>query len=119
MLNHYKCYEAVGPTVVLEVSLVDQFDDVTVVVLQGKYFCNPVEKTAAGITFPIVDEEAHMTCYLVDNPTPYDIQVYATDQFGQWFIPLLENLCLCLPALKQGVTATEESTWGRIKSIYE
>ena len=119
--NHYLCYEASGPTLGFNVTLKDQVDSVSVSVLFGKFFCNPVEKTLPGdITFPVVDSLAHLTCYLVQNPRPYDVPVIATDQFNPgWQLRLHDNLCLCVPALKEELPVpTEESTWGELKSNY-
>ena len=117
--NHYLCYEASGPTLGLNLTLADQIDTVQVTVLFGKFLCNPVAKTVGGFTFPVVDSLAHLTCYLVQNPKFYDVPVIATDQFDPgWQIRLNDNLCLCVPALKEDTNPVEESTWGRIKSLY-
>ena len=121
MANHYLCYEASGPTLGFNVTLKDQVDEVAVTVLFGKFICNPVEKTVlGGLTFPVVDNLAHLTCYLVQNPRPYDVPEIATDQFDAgWQIRLNDNLCLCVPAFKEEDLPIEESTWGRIKALYK
>ena len=103
-LNHYTCYEAQGPPVMLEVMLVDQFDEVIVFVMEAKYFCNPCEKVAPdGIVYPIIDPDAHLTVYYVENPLPYDIQVRIRDQFVDEPLVLLGNHFLCVPAIKKAV----------------
>ncbi|HXV14857.1 MAG TPA: hypothetical protein VEC56_11685 [Candidatus Krumholzibacteria bacterium] len=118
--NHYLCYHAQGPTVGRPVIVIDQFGTSNVVVLYGKLFCNPVEKRHAdGITYPIVDPVAHLACYLVQNATPFTRSITAIDQFGYWQLETFENDCLCLPALKEHVLKTQESTWGKIKAMYQ
>jgi hypothetical protein len=117
--NHYLCYDAVGPSPDVEVTLADQFGTLITIVLNGKYFCNPVEKThPTGDFYPIIDPEAHLTCYQIDDPNPYGLDVTATDQFGFWNLNIGSSRCLCTPAFKEGVVGTEESTWGRIKGLY-
>jgi hypothetical protein len=117
--NHYKCYFADdAPVINITVGLVDQVDSVAVVVLAGELFCNPVEKTFQGATYPIVDQEAHLTCYRVNNPKSYNVVELATDQFGERDITLGQNVYLCLPAEKGNVVGSEPATWGRIKALY-
>lgn len=116
--NHYLCYEAIGPTQGIPVLLTDQFGDCNVVVLYGKYFCNPVEKRNAGAIYPIVDYYAHLTCYTVDNPTLQSHFVYSLDQFRYAGLELGRNDCLCNPAIKETVLGTEQSTWGKVKALY-
>jgi len=116
--NHYVCYEALGPTVGRPVIVVDQFGQTNVVVIQGKLFCNPAEKRADGIIYPIIDYAAHLACYLVQDPTPMTRSITAIDQFGYWQLQTYESDCLCVPALKEHVIGTTESTWGKIKALY-
>jgi len=118
--NHYKCYEADdAPIVNIAVGLVDQVDSVGVFVLHGEYFCNPADKTVGGVTYSMVDSTAHLTCYRVENTTPYDVTDVAVDQFGNRPIVLQQNTYLCVPAVKETVVGTESTTWGRIKSLYQ
>jgi len=121
--NHYLCYDALsGPLVNKPVTLIDQFGNVQVVVLQAKYFCNPVEKTVDGavgpVVYPIIDFNAHLACYQVDNPVPDFRGITTVDQFGYWSTQIYHNDCLCVPALKDYPLATQHSTWGKIKSLY-
>jgi hypothetical protein len=117
--NHYVCYEALeGPMIGRSVFVVDQFDAVHVMVVRGQLFCNPVEKRLAdGTTYPVVDATAHLTCYTVVDPTTYSNFVSALDQFGAPEMHLVSSDCLCNPASKD-LVGIEESTWGRIKSLY-
>jgi len=117
--NHYECYQADdAPVVNISVKLVDQVDSVVVAVLHGEYFCNPVEKTFEGNTYEMVDPLLHMTCYRVDNLTPYAVSEIVYDQFGDWALELEENTYLCLPAEKGNVVPGEPTSWGRIKALY-
>ncbi len=117
--NHYVCYQAHGPTLGRPVILIDQFGTCNVVVLQGKLFCNPAEKLHEdGTSYPIVDHVAHLACYLVQNATPFTRSITAIDQFGFWQLETFENDCMCVPALKEHVLRTEQSTWGKIKAMY-
>jgi hypothetical protein len=119
-LNHYLCYEAQGPTLGVVVTLTDQFDQVNVVVLEGKYFCNPCEKQdPTGLVYPIVDPWAHLTVYLVENPRPYSIPVWVRDQFVEESIILNDNLFLAVPAMKLNVIQPGSSEWNRIKALYD
>jgi hypothetical protein len=105
-LNHYKCYEAFGDTILnIQVQLVDQFDSTHVLILEPQYFCNPCEKeTMDGTVYPIVDSLAHLTVYRVLNPEPYLIQALVKDQFMEQLLTLGDNFYLCLPSLKEEVT---------------
>ncbi|NIM65345.1 MAG: hypothetical protein GTO51_05070 [Candidatus Latescibacteria bacterium] len=103
-LNHYKCYFAQGETLNVQVRLVDQFDQTTVVVLEPAFFCNPCEKeTPDGVKHPIVDPLAHLTVYYVLNTVSYNMEAFVRDQFIEEWIVLYDNLYLCLPTLKNEV----------------
>jgi len=120
--NHYLCYDVVsGPIVNRQVTLIDQFGNAQVYVLQAKYFCNPVEKRVggpAGIVYPIIDANAHLACYMVENPNVLPRSITTLDQFGFWQTQIYENDCLCAPALKDHPLPARPSTWGKIKSLY-
>jgi hypothetical protein len=116
--NHYLAYEAFGEPIMLPVNLLDQFDVVDVVVLEPLYFLNPVDKVHEGATFPIVDPQAHLACYRIDPPLPYDIPIVAEDQFGQHDVVVLDHDCLCVPSWKNIVIRTESRTWSDIKNLY-
>jgi hypothetical protein len=119
-LNHYLCYEAQGPTIGIPVMLGDQFDNVDVIVLEGRYFCNPCEKeTPGGTRYPVVDTLAHLTVYFVENPVPYNIQALVRDQFMEEMLILHENFYLAVPALKTEVFEPGSSEWDRIRALYD
>jgi hypothetical protein len=52
------------------------------------------------------------------EPMMYGLPVNAIDQFGAWQVTPLEPCWLCLPMLKLYTVPNEESTWGKIKSLY-
>ena len=117
--NHYLCYDALaGPLVGVHVTLVDQFGNLQAVVLQAKYFCNPVAKNENGKITPIVDPSAHLACYQLDNAYPGSQAISALDQFGYWHVQIDRSDCLCVPALKDYPVPTKQSTWGRVKALY-
>jgi hypothetical protein len=117
--NHYLCYAALPVTLGRIVIIVDQFGNVTRQLLYGRWFCNPAEKTADGRFYPIVDPKAHLACYAYFGGDPMVHPVTSIDQFGNWQFDTLEDYCLCVPALKEHVVKTEESTWGKIKAMYQ
>jgi len=117
-INHYKCYDAIGPALDIEVTLVDQFGSYTMMVKEPVLFCNPVEKTVDGVTYPIINNEAHLACYRVEPFVPSDRDVIAYDQFGDWQITVHEPCWLCVPSLKLETVPNQNSTWGAIKSLY-
>jgi hypothetical protein len=117
--NHYKCYDAEGPPMDLPFVLVDQFGIFHVTVFRPVLFCNPVEKIrATGQVYEILNPEAHMTCYELDPPNPVMTGHNAFDQFGVWNIRPEYNEWLCVPTLKLRVVGTDDSSWGRVKSLY-
>lgn len=118
--NHYLCYDAVGPVTPMHVTLEDQFGFWSGFAVQPVVFCNPVQKTdPAGRVYPILDPEAHLACYRLDPPIPFNITVFAQDQFGGWNFVIVQNDWLCVPSFKLDVVSTEPSTWGQIKSRFD
>jgi hypothetical protein len=107
--NHYLCYEAIGDPLQITVTLVDQFDSTSVVILHPEYFCNPClkEMIQSGEIYPVVDTLAHMIVYRVDNRIPYQIVALFQDQFGEYDLFLADNWYLCVPALKEEFTVIE------------
>ena len=83
--NHFRCYivSQQTPQPAVPITLEDQFTTAPVPVMVGApvMICPPTEKTVAGVTFPIEDEEEHYTLYTAPAPAvPRDILV--TDQFA-------------------------------------
>lgn len=117
--NHYLAYEAFGDPVNLPVHLVDQFSSIDVIAMEPVYFLNPVEKvTPDGEVYPILDPEAHLACYRIEPPMPYDILVMAFDQFGDWEFIVVDHDCLCVPSWKREVVQSEQRTWSDVKGLY-
>jgi hypothetical protein len=103
-LNHYWCYEVTGPRVRMRVTLQDQFGSDLVRVERPKLFCNPVEKTVAGVTFPIEEEEVHLTCYEIFAPQRTRATTFGVlNQFEEDVFKVTAFELLCVPAAKQGV----------------
>lgn len=76
-LDHFKCYEAYGKDIGLQVHLKDQFAEVDQVVLDPKLYCNPVRKTdSAGTEFGVRSPQLHLTCYDLMDVVPYPDNVY-------------------------------------------
>lgn len=117
-VNHYKCYDAIGPALDLPVTLQDQFGFYNMIIREPVLFCNPVEKIVSGAIFPIIHPETHLACYRVEPFVPSDRSVWAYDQFGDWYITVHEPCWLCVPSLKLETVPAENSTWGAIKSLY-
>jgi hypothetical protein len=118
-LNHYKCYEALGPALNITVVLVDQFGTYNVTVTDPAYFCNPCEKQVDGMVYPIVDSQPHFACYLLQGDwIPITLQALLLDQFGERWVTIEEPCWLCVPSEKLEVTPTEQNTWGQVKALY-
>ncbi len=118
-INHFLCYRASGPRPDVTVRLEDQFRQITAVVGEPEFFCNPCRKNHDGRIYPIVDPDVHLAVYQVLTP-PFTATVFTEDQFG-----IFQNLVLgapveylFVPSLKDEPVPVESSTWGRIKSTY-
>lgn len=119
--NHYLAYSAFGEPIHLDVNLIDQFGIVDAVVMEPLYLLNPVEKVHDGVLYPIIDPQAHLACYRIDPPLPYDIWVIAFDQFNhymEWELMVADHDCLCVPSWKSEVVQTEARSWSNIKNLY-
>lgn len=118
--NHYLCYDAVGDTLNIPVVIQDQFGTGSILIKQPRYFCNPVEKTLIdGTIFPILDYDAHLTCYDIETGMPApQADILLQDQFHYTSNVAMEPCWFCIPSIKERVVGTEESTWGRIKALY-
>lgn len=118
--NHYKCYEAEGDPVNIPVTLVDQFGTYSMVATDVIWFCNPTSKCVeGGDTYEIVENQAHLACYLLEPVISTSITAMAYDQFGDWQLTLEQPCWLCLPTKKTGTVPTEPTSWGRIKALYK
>jgi hypothetical protein len=102
-LNHYWCYQAEGPRVGRSVTLDDQFGADQVRVERPKLFCNPVEKTYAGVTEGIVERRVHLTCYETFGPQRTTATTFnVRNQFEQDMFTVTSYDLLCVPSEKEG-----------------
>ena len=82
VLDHFKCYWAVGDPVFEPVYLEDQFGAVNSTVIEALFFANPVDKVLPEVA-PMVDPDHHLTFYYLDHePKPENWCVEVYNQFG-------------------------------------
>lgn len=101
--QHWKCYAAADlfdPDVT--VNMKDQFQLASnVVVVQGRYLCNPVKKNSGPM--PPLPEE-HLACYEISGAPPLNPPLNPShdleDQFGAYSVSVLSPELLCVPSLK-------------------
>ena len=94
-LDHFKCSKVKHrKDVDVEVSLKDQFSDVSAKVGKSKLFCNPVDKNGEGI----IDDTAYLTCYDI-KADDADRGVYVINNLpdNQW-LELEDAELLCVPS---------------------
>ncbi len=117
--NHYLCYQAVGASPDVAVTLIDQFGTVSTLVAEALVFCNPVEKKLSdGTVYPVVDQCAHLACYSITDTGQYGFPVSTLDQFGGRTADVGGSWLLCVPAHKNEATPVQESTWGKLKTLF-
>ena len=108
-LDHFLCYSAraVPPNPVTPsftppatVGLTDQFASFPAAPQIVAQHCNPVQKTANGVTTPITNPAAHLLCWtIVARPQlPHVVQV--SNQFGTADLLTGQPRALCLPTWK-------------------
>jgi hypothetical protein len=72
-------------------------------------FCNPAEKTHAGVVYPVQNRRAHLTCYeILDHATSPMRSTTVTNQLGTGQAQLYVQEVLCVPTRK-GKRYTEEA----------
>jgi hypothetical protein len=117
--NHYKCYDAVGPSLDIEVLLHDQWGGFGSWAVDPVLFCNPcIKELANGERFEIVTPVAHLAVYRLEPTLLGNVPATAYDQFGMWPITAVEAIWLVLPTEKLTVVENETRAWGSIKSLY-
>ena len=99
LLDHFKCYEAEGRHVNVQVTLEDQFGhEPQVLVGLPRFFCNPVDKNDEGI----INDSAHLTCYRIrGSETQRTVSIQ--NQFGEQSLRTQEPRLLCVPSEKISV----------------
>jgi hypothetical protein len=119
-LDHYKCYNALGPPPVpaRTVTLVTQFGTEVVQVGPPELLCNPTDKIHLGFLTPIQDVKDHLVCYAISLSPPLLVGFQLQNQFGTRSGLLRDNRWLCVPSLKEISTATEGTTWSRVRALY-
>ena len=118
--NHFKVYDATGPTLGIPVGLEDQFGRLQALVDSTVYLATPVQKFYQGQVEPILDPVGHLAIYriLALPPVPPTPPCQVHDEFGVWQLELGERVLLCVPSYKYNVTETKRESWGGIKKKY-
>ena len=98
LLDHYLCYGASGPGLDMGVTIVDQFQQQTALLLDPFLFCNPADKNGSGIQ----NLDDHLACY---RYTPPGLGANEVSIFNQFFpngdvLTVAESFALCLPSKK-------------------
>ncbi|MFQ5874811.1 MAG: hypothetical protein ACE5JL_13595, partial [Dehalococcoidia bacterium] len=110
-VDHFTCYELEEVEFEKVVTLEDQFGKADFEVENGKWLCNPVEKTVENedgttTTTPIQNPDAHLMCFEVEGPEP-DVEVHTDNQFGPESFEVGQPELLCLPSEKTPGETTE------------
>ena len=96
-LDHYHCYEASGPAIDVGVSIQDQFQTQSAVVLDPFLFCTPADKNGEGIQNP----DDHLTIYNYTPPGSSPGPVPILNQFfpASTQLDVTESFALAVPSL--------------------
>jgi hypothetical protein len=104
-VDHFKCYIASGPLINKVVDLDDQFDvERNITVLRPVVFCNPVEKTVAGVVTPILEPKEHLVLYSLSRAT-----IVTINQFGTENLTIAVKDLLFVPSEKLSFTVAPAS----------
>jgi hypothetical protein len=104
-VDHQLCYNAYGSQFQIPtgIRLINQFSPngfVPVITSTVAVHCNPVQKTANGVVYPITNPNGHLACYPITASTQPTPTVVVTNQFGSAeLVPSQPNL-LCVPSWK-------------------
>jgi hypothetical protein len=100
-LDHFQCYPAYGAGVNQAVALSDQFITpfTTHVVLDPVSFCNPVQKTHAGVVTEVQHPDLHLACYSMTR-VRFTREAATRNQFGVQTIVVGPPDTLCVPTRK-------------------
>jgi hypothetical protein len=101
-LDHFKCYLVTdGAAIGKPVDLLDELEQPYAGVMVGRpvRFCNPTEKIHDGERVPILDRDAHLTCYEVAKTVQSPFA--GVTQLGDVNLAASGLEWLCVPSLKQ------------------
>ena len=110
-LSHFLCYPASIPTTATGVvnggfkppkvvALANQFTRFSAGPAQIVEHCNPVQKVAKGVIYPIINPSAHLLCWGLRAYTWRTFVVQVTNQFGTAKLTTSQPEQLCLPTWK-------------------
>jgi len=104
-VDHQLCYNASGSqfTIPAGVRLINQFSPsgfVPVITPTVVVHCNPVQKTANGVVYPITNPNAHLACYPISESTQPTPTVVVANQFGSATLAPSQPNLLCVPSWK-------------------
>ncbi len=96
-LDHYRCYDATGPSIDVGVSIQDQFQQQSAIVLDPFLFCTPADKNGEVIQNP----DDHLTIYHYTPPGASPGLMPILNQFlpAPAFIDVNEPFALAVPSL--------------------
>src|SRR5262249_33484157 len=112
-VDHFQCYKVKrskgAPKFAKRtVSIVNQFETVTLTVVKPVRLCAPASKNNEDPTAPSHPE--HLLCYKTKG-TPFGQQAHTIDnQFGHDDVTVIKRKDLCLPSLKNPTTTTTTPT---------
>jgi hypothetical protein len=101
--NHFRCYivSSQTPQPAITVTLSDQFiPAATLTVDEPLQFCAPTEKIVNEETFPINEEEEHLTMYAAPQELTPHLTVSTEDQFGEHTLEVVSARVLLVPTEK-------------------
>jgi hypothetical protein len=103
-VDHQLCYKASagGFQIPGGVVLKNQFspNGFTPTITSLVIHCNPVQKTANGVVYPITNPNAHLACFTITAPNQPTPLVQVANQFGTATLQPSQPNLLCLPSWK-------------------
>lgn len=102
-IDHYKIYRVIDETPIKRETLVleDQFHERKADLRHAMAFAVPVKKEHAGKSFPIVNEEAHLTIYWVSYSKNMPHIIETRDQFARHrYLKVDRSFLLAAPSKK-------------------
>ncbi|MDJ0848781.1 MAG: hypothetical protein QNK04_10410 [Myxococcota bacterium] len=96
-IDHFKCYEATGPSLGADIDWSDQFQGVGVTLLDPFLLCNPADKNGEGI----MNTDDHLVCYRANPAVPFEFQTDVVTQFDPGGpVTIFEAFAFCAPSSK-------------------